>query len=56
MNQTGASRLELDSGNLLQVASIDSEKPFVFVFEHNAGSVAFCDRAGNSISTFKVFL
>ena len=56
MNQTRASRLEIDSGNPLQVTSIDSEKPFVFVFEHNAGSVAFCDRAGNSISTFKVFL
>lgn len=52
----GASRLEIDSGNQLQVASTDSEEPFVFVFEQNAGSVAFYDLAENLINTFKVFL
>ena len=55
-NQMGASRLEIDSGNQLQVASTDSEEPFVFVFEQNAVSVAFYDLAENLINTFKVFL
>lgn len=49
MNTQNVVRLEIDTGNEVQVIDIDSGKPFAIVLPLNAGNICFYDANGNIV-------